>query len=335
MSKILTITVPSYNTEKYMDECLPTLLDSRINNRLEIIMVNDGSKDNTLQKAREYEEKYPLTIRVIDKENGGHGSTINKGIELATGKYFKVVDGDDWVNTDELVKLVDALEELEADIVISPYEDHNVDTGVITKQDFIVNNNSESISYDELVGQANRLPMMHATTFKTSVLRDNGIKIDENCFYVDMEYIIFPMLYLKTATYVNATVYCYRMGTAEQSVNPANFIKNRHMHKKVTKELLKTYVTLKREQPQAERTRILGKLLQNMEINLDTNIHLTMDDTRLAKEELMQYYTEIREIDKEILQQVSGKKVALLTKFNGLLFPIVSFLMKKSNKPIR
>lgn len=112
MNKILTITVPSYNTEKYIDECMPFLLDDSIVDDIEILVVSDGSKDKTVEVATKWSEKYPQTIRVIEKENGGHGSTINRGILEARGKYFKVVDGDDWVKTDNLVKLVDFLKKI-------------------------------------------------------------------------------------------------------------------------------------------------------------------------------------------------------------------------------
>ena len=106
MSKILTITIPSYNVEPYMNEVLPTFLDPAVMDKIEILIVNDGSKDGTAALGKEYEAKYPGVITLVDKENGGHGSTINKGIELATGKYFKVVDGDDWVDTAAFIKFV-------------------------------------------------------------------------------------------------------------------------------------------------------------------------------------------------------------------------------------
>lgn len=264
MSKILTITVPSYHTEQYMDACLPTLLDEKINDRLEILIVNDGSTDGTLAKAKTYEEQFPDTIRVIDKKNGGHGSTINKGIELARGQYFKVVDGDDWVNTDQLVQLVEALQDLDVDIVVTPYEDHNMDTQDIKVQDFPHQAVGQIVTYDQLLQEAGRLPMMHATTFKTAILRDHAIHIDEKMFYVDMEYITFPMPFIQTACYLPYKVYCYRMGTAEQSVNPANFVKNREMHRQVTYQLVNLYNQLEKEYPTATRTQILKKQLTQL-----------------------------------------------------------------------
>lgn len=110
MNKILTITVPSYNAESYLLETIPTMLSVSNPEKLEIIIVNDGSKDNTLAVAQQLKENYPETIVIVDKENGGHGSTINSGIKIATGKYFKVVDADDWIESKNLSELIYYLE---------------------------------------------------------------------------------------------------------------------------------------------------------------------------------------------------------------------------------
>ena len=108
--KLLTIIIPSYNTMSFMDKNISTFLDERLFEKTEILIINDGSEDETATLARKYEKKYKGYIRLIDKENGGHGSTINIGIKEAKGKFFKVVDADDWVNTENLVKLIFDLE---------------------------------------------------------------------------------------------------------------------------------------------------------------------------------------------------------------------------------
>lgn len=126
MYKILTITIPSYNTSQYIDSCLPTFLSNKkILKDIEILIINDGSKDDTLVKAKYYENKYPETIKVVDKENGGHGSTINSGIKLASGKYFKIVDGDDWVDNNNFTNLVQQLKKIDTDMVVNPYVEYN------------------------------------------------------------------------------------------------------------------------------------------------------------------------------------------------------------------
>ena len=121
MQKILTITIPSYNVEAYIVATLDTMVTINNLDLLEILVVNDGSKDNTVAVAQQYVDKYPNSVRIIDKENGGHGSTINAGIREATGKYFKVVDADDWVDTENLDLLIEYLQETDVDNVLSPY----------------------------------------------------------------------------------------------------------------------------------------------------------------------------------------------------------------------
>ena len=116
--KLLSIAVPCYNSQDYMRNCVDSLLKG--GELVEILIVNDGSKDNTVAVAQQYVDKYPDSVRIIDKENGGHGSTINAGIREATGKYFKVVDGDDWVDSVALQNLLDFLKDHDADLIINP-----------------------------------------------------------------------------------------------------------------------------------------------------------------------------------------------------------------------
>ena len=119
--KTLSIIIPTYNVEKYIDRCLKSILLDSILEDIELIIVNDGSKDSSLQIARKYEKEYKDTIIVIDKENGGHGSTINAGLKAATGKYTKVIDSDDWVNVDDFENFVKELKKLDCDLVITNY----------------------------------------------------------------------------------------------------------------------------------------------------------------------------------------------------------------------
>lgn len=329
MAKILTVTVPSYHTEKYIDECLPTLLDERVIDKIEILMINDGSTDGTSDKAKLYAAKYPQTIRVIDKENGGHGSTINRGIKEATGKFFKVIDGDDWVNTEAFVAFVQNLETVDADIVINPYEDHNMDTQTICVQEYPVTLNQE-ISYDDLLQQADRLPMMHATTFKTAILRDNHIVIDEKMFYVDMEYIIFPMLYVNTAIYLPQKVYCYRMGTREQSVSPENFVKNRQMHRHVTLRLIETYNQLEKEKSKTSRVAILKKQLF-YEVMLDTRIIFFVPDMKQGKIEFLNYRQQVLALNDIFWTKNNSKPIKILHKTKGWLFSLIASQIRKKH----
>ena len=117
--KLLSIVIPTYNTEQYLRRCLDSVLTSEVLPELEVLVVNDGSKDRSPEIAREYEARYPDTVTLIDKENGGHGSTINEGLRAATGKYFRVLDSDDWFDTCNFVKFFAALHDCDEDVVIT------------------------------------------------------------------------------------------------------------------------------------------------------------------------------------------------------------------------
>ena len=105
--KLLTVTVPCYNSQDYMEKCIESILPG--GERVEIIIIDDGSKDNTGRIADELAEKHPSVIRVIHQENGGHGEGINQGLSHATGRYFKTVDSDDTLSGD-FVRFLDELE---------------------------------------------------------------------------------------------------------------------------------------------------------------------------------------------------------------------------------
>ena len=105
--KLITFAIPCYNSEEYMSKCIESLLVCK--DDIEIIIVDDGSKDKTAKIADDYQKKYPETIKAIHKENGGHGSGVNVGLENATGLYYKVVDSDDWVDKDALLKVIETI----------------------------------------------------------------------------------------------------------------------------------------------------------------------------------------------------------------------------------
>ena len=232
MEKILTISIAAYNAELDIKRCLDSFISTNVLEELELIVVNDGSKDNTLNVAKQYEKKYPGIIKVIDKKNGGHGSTINASIKEATGKYYKIVDSDDWIDPEELEKLVFWLRNNDADLVVTPYKCVNADIIVY----------------------------MHSTTFKKEVIKRMGPIIDENCFYVDLEYTIFPLYYIKNFVCLDYIVYQYLLGTDEQSMNIKNMIKRRNQHLKVVTRIINYYSDKKRTLKEPVQEIILNRI---------------------------------------------------------------------------
>lgn len=235
MSKLLTIVIPSYNVEKYLEQTLDSFVDEQVLDEIEVLIVDDGSKDRTAEIGKRYEEEYPGAFKLVSKKNGGHGSTINKGIELATGKYFKVVDGDDWVYTSDFVKLVEALRNCDTDFVVTNYYEVDDVTGAKKERTFRELIQKPVWGFTELPEDI--LLPMHSLVIRTEILQKNQIHIDEKRFYVDIEYILFPIPYVDTVSYLDLFVYMYRVALQTQSVSIKGFQKNMQHHMDVSLHL--------------------------------------------------------------------------------------------------
>ena len=227
MSKILSICVPSYNMEQYLERCVDSMLVDEVLYKLEIIIVNDGSKDGTLAIANDYKKRYPDSIVVIDKPNGHYGSCVNASLKVATGKYFRIVDADDWVDSDALVEFVNTLEKIDVDCVCTNYTVHNLqEDTVITKNidlpaNVILDLNSCSIS--------KYCTRMHSLTYSLSLLRAINYEQTEGVCYTDTEYVYLPLSRSKSMMFIDISLYQYYIGRDDQSMNPG-VIKKNFMH---------------------------------------------------------------------------------------------------------
>lgn len=245
MDKILTVSIAAYNVEKTIEECLDSFLPSRYFDDLEILVINDGSNDNTANIVSKYEKKYPDTIHLINKVNGGHGSTLNKSLELATGKFYKAVDGDDWVDTKELDKLCDCLKNTNADLVVDNnykevYPDHTRLISLKTKYIF-----EKIYQFDELFQLGNNyednLFVLQISTVRTQCLRDVDMKIQEHCFYVDTELYFYIGLSVQKVLFLDSCTYRYRLSNLGQSVSAEGYYNHIEDLIKVEKNLLHLY----------------------------------------------------------------------------------------------
>lgn len=289
-NKILSIVIPAYNISKYMDECLPYILNIRNLKKVEILIINDGSTDDTLNIASIYQKKFSDAVKVIDKENGGHGSVLNRGIEEATGKYFKVIDGDDWVKTNNLDRLIGELENTDADLVVNTNIIHNIKNGkeVITNMPSV--NFGNAISFEEYGKKWNKLVPIHCITYKTSLLKENSIKFQENCFYEDIEYDLYPMQYVENVKVLDYPVYVYRVGNANQSVNKKNIVRNAEMMKTILWNLINYYQSLEKIE-EYKRKYIEDVILKFITSNY--GVFLKMDYGKSARDNMKKFDLEL------------------------------------------
>ena len=223
--KILTVAIPCYNSEAYMEKCIKSLLPA--GEDIEILIVDDGSfKDRTAQIADEYQQKYPTIIRAIHQENGGHGEAVNTGIRNASGLYFKVIDSDDWADTKVLLAVIRKLKELEearggVDMFLA-YFIYDKE-GAKRKK---VMHFRHAFPVDEVFDwsavhhmKSTQYILMHNIIYRHQVLVDSGLELPKHTFYVDNIFAFQPYPYVHTLYYMDANLYHYFIGREDQSVN--------------------------------------------------------------------------------------------------------------------
>jgi len=210
--KILSISVAAYNLGEMLETNLRSFCESELADKIEVIVTDDESKDNTIEIAERFVKNYPNTVKLIKQKNHGPGSTVNNGIKHATGKYFKMVDGDDWVDAKNLNEFVETLEHIDADMVISDYSVYDNSKQQITKVNSFNLKPMQILSFEQ---NAETPCVMHCVSFKTELMKDVVLN---NGFYTDAEYEIFPIKKVKSIFYFNKVIYIYRVARAGQKL---------------------------------------------------------------------------------------------------------------------
>lgn len=220
----MTITVPCYNSQDYLEKCIASLVVG--GDEVEIIIVDDGSTDATLEIAQRLRDQYPQIIRVIHKENGGHGSAVNTGLSHAKGIYFKVVDSDDWVKESSYHEILVTLHELvlgshTVDLLISNFVYDKVGAKhkrVVSYKNALPQN--QIFTWDEVKHfHKSQYILMHSVIYRTNLLKECGLKLPEHTFYVDNIFVFNPLPYVKNMYYIDTNFYRYYIGREDQSVN--------------------------------------------------------------------------------------------------------------------
>ena len=294
-TKLLTISIAAYNVEKYLTQTLSSLDDDRFADNIEVLVIDDGSKDDTASIAKKYQEKRPNTFKYIQKPNGGHGSTINKGIELAKGRYFRVIDGDDWVDTESFCRYLEKLEGTDTDMVltrhmmVSENDKRLVDIvhGLVPGEKYSLN---EKLQIDNVT--------LHMLTVKTDLLKDNHVRITEKCFYVDVEYIIWAIFLSADVTYFEDVVYMYRVGNINQSISKRSMLKNIDMQRTVSQKLVILLKEFNREGLSTNKKGLLDRRVLNS-VGATTRTYLLLDNYAESKKRIIEFDSVIKELNSD------------------------------------
>lgn len=239
MEKILTISIAAYNVEQYIRQALDSICSCQsILTDIEVLVIDDGGNDNTYRIAKVYEKKYPDTVIAVHKENNGWGSTVNYAVSHARGKYLRLVDGDDHVDTDGLAELVRILKHCDADAVFSPFYRFDDRSGKRLKL-YTAHSScpkGETISVHDV---DSKNFVMHSLVFDVRVLREHGISCTENCFYTDAEYVTKGLAFVEKVFVTDIPIYMYRTNREDQSISIKGVIRHCDDACRVAEELMR------------------------------------------------------------------------------------------------
>lgn len=250
--KILTVIVPSYNMEKYLPKCLGSLVVApELMEKLEVLVVNDGSKDRTSEIAHEFAAKWPETFKVIDKKNGHYGSCVNAGLQIAAGRFVRVLDADDFYERANFEKWLTQIEVVEDDVDMV-LTDHSFDRadGTVTVREGLGLPTGISFDVDRLAPAYDRI-MIWDTAYRTEVFRQISYVQTEGVAYSDMQWVSLPVAVVRKVVYLPLHLYHYRTGRVGQSVDPAIMRKSAPMLVRVMKDMIVWFTKNKAKFPGA------------------------------------------------------------------------------------
>ena len=328
--KLISFAVPSYNSQEYMRKCIDSLLTG--GNDVEVIIVNDGSKDDTLKIANGYAEEYPDIVKVIDKENGGHGSGVNAGLNLASGLYYKVVDSDDWLDEQALKQLLDTIKKHQSENTLPDLYVTNFIYDKVYENTRHVSAYGDKLPEGEICGwdklkkfRYSHMMLMHALLYKREKLLQSGTVLPEHTFYVDNIYAYQPLPYMQTVCYLNLNLYHYFIGRSDQSVNKANFVKRYEQQIRVMLRMTDAYTWAEiKKMPKGLRKYMWHSLEALM---MTTLLFICAEYSPERKQALKAMWKHIKEKDKALYRRLRSRSYA--TAVNYLPWRMRGWLMCK------
>lgn len=308
--KTLTFAVPCYNSAEYMDKCIESLL--ACGDDIEILLVDDGSTDETLAKAQRWEIEHPGLIRAIHKENGGHGSAVNTGLDNATGMYFKVVDSDDWVGEQAMHEILAKLREQKGsddplDMLIANYVYEKVfeDKSTTMRYRRVMPVN-ERFTWDDIGNFGpSKYILMHSVIYRTQMLKDMGLRLPEHCFYVDNVFVYEPLPHVKSIYYMDVDMYHYFIGREGQSVNEKTMMNRMDQQIRVTKTMIDA-VALDKVEPKKLRKYMENYLAMMLCI---CSVFLRMKNTPEDDEKLQEIWGYLKAKDPDLYKKMRHKVI--------------------------
>lgn len=318
--KLITFAVPCYNSAAYMDKCIESLLVA--GDEAEIILVDDGSKDETPAIADAWAEKYPDIIRVIHQPNGGHGEGVNQGIANATGLYYKVVDSDDWLDGESLKTLMEKIRFIATlkkplDLIICNYVyehvEDNTQKTIRYKNVFPVDRPFTWKHTKPFLPSQNLL--MHSVVYRTQLLRDSGVVLPKHTFYVDNIFVYQPLPFVESMIYYDLDLYRYFIGRSDQSVNEKVMMGRVDQQLRVTRIMVDSPDLYSMPPEQKKLRKYMMQYLAMMMTICSVFLIMEGSEESLAKrDEIWEY---VRNKDERLYKELRGKVTCFAMNLPG------------------
>ncbi len=285
--KLLSVIVPSYNMEAYLTQCVESILRTPSLAAVEIIIVNDGSKDRTLRIARQYAERYADTVRVVDKPNGNYGSTINAALPLVQGEYVKILDADDSFDGSRVAEMLAFLRKMQGvDMVVTPFvevkgrRERRVEYNIYGRKHY---DYGKSYDADKVFSDgAMRYFMMHGVCYRTAMLRDMGYRQSEGVSYTDQEWVFYPLFRVKTIAFADIPLYRYNASREGQSMDAKVQMRSLAQLVAVTEAMAHYFIAMSRSVRSGARLRFLRNIVADRMRIVYRKYLLVMDDKSFA-----------------------------------------------------
>lgn len=328
MNKVLTVSVAAYNVQNFIEKTLNSLLVKNIED-LEILVEDDGGTDNTASIVKEYENKYPGIVKLVHKENGGYGSTINKSIEIAQGKYFKQLDGDDWYDSENFEKFLDILRKTDTDCVYTPYSEFLENSETYIGKDFFDKEINGRYEINDIISKANHYLNMYTVCYKTELLRNLKVELLHKCLYTDTQYALYPMVGVKDIYICHNNLYIYRIGRKEQSVSIESRVKHYEDSIKVSNEINNYYNRIKDNISGNIKSYILNYVALSTQSTI-TDFLMLLPIKKENLNKIKQFENGILEKNKEVYDEMGNKRklIKYFRKSKYMLYIPISLFQK-------
>lgn len=328
---VLSVSLAAYNVSATLDQALEPFLNKDVLPYIDVMIVDDGSKDDTAAIAKRYESQFPGSFRLISKENGGWGSTVNTGIAEAKGKYFKLLNGDDHFSYENLPGFIAFLQTADADMIHTPFIQFKDGTGEVIGESAGYDGDDSRFALNRTMrvdACGDYFPAMHCLTVKTALLRKNNISIMEHCFYTDLEYAIKTYNCCETICFYQEPIYYYRLARDGQSMS----ISGARKHYKDHLRMLKNILRFSREEvlDPYKKTNVDRRIL--LACVWQYHFFFALERTKEEKRELQAFDGFLKKEYPDVYKEVNGKLIKLLRKTHFIGYRILAALIMQKDK---